>query len=162
MGLSLPAWTLRAGPVVRRESIPLANLESWNTGIFGPGEATGRIVVVSPDTALFSASDRTSPFDEAAVVNKGSVVIRGDTAEVTYRASFLATLFLTIWFGGLLAFVVTVFVLSSPVPLLPIAVGVGLMGVVALILKYSARTQIRILRGIAAEAAMRLRGGWSA
>ena len=159
----LPAtWTMRAGPVVRRESIPLAHLESLGTGWLAarhlmPEEARSRIVHISDDTALFSAPARTSPFDEASVVNKGSVTIKGSNALVTYRASFGATLFLIVWFGGLLAWEFVICFYSSKVPLGPVLVGAGLMLGVALIVRHSARVQIGILRGIAAEAAMSLR-----
>jgi hypothetical protein len=152
---------MRAGPVVRRESIPLAQLESLAAGSLGasyllPEEARSRIVHVSDDTALFSASDRTSPFDEAAVVNKGSVTIKGQHAEVTYRASFLATVVMIVWFGGLLAWEITLLFWSQKLPLGPALVGLAMMLGMALLIRYSARKQIGILRGITAEAAMSL------
>jgi hypothetical protein len=149
--------------VVRRESIPLAHLESlWGQGLLGAGylspeKARSRIVRVSDDTALFSASDRMSPFDEAAVVNKGSVTIKGDNAEVTYRASFGATLVLIVWFGGLLAWEFVICFWSQQVPLGPALIGLAMMLGMGLIVRHAARTQIGILRGIAAEAAMSLR-----
>ena len=152
---------MRAGPVVRRESIPLAHLESLRAGWLAarnvtPEEARNCIVRVSDDTALFSAPNRMSPFDEAAVVNKGSVTISGENAEVTYRASFGATLVLIVWFGGLLAWEFVICFYSSKVPLGPALIGLAMMLGMALIVRYSARVQIGILRGIAAEAAMSL------
>jgi hypothetical protein len=44
-------------------------------------------------------------------------------------------------------------------PFIPVLIGLGLMSVVALIVRHAIRVQIRILRGIAAEAAMSLRKG---
>jgi hypothetical protein len=57
------------------------------------------------------------------VVNKGSVTISGENAEVTYRASFGATLVLIVWFGGLLAWEFVICFYSSKLPLGPALIG---------------------------------------
>lgn len=147
------AWTLRIGLVVRRESIPLSEIR-----MFG-GSHPGHIVRVSRHEALFSAPSWLSPFDEAALVNKGRVVIKGPNAEIVYRASVGATLFLTLWFGLLIAGEIGIlfFLPSGSSPLAPALVGFGLMAAVGLVLRYSIRQQIGILRGIALEAAISLR-----
>jgi hypothetical protein len=156
-------WTLRTGLVVRRESIPLSLLQDLGPDRFGIGNIGQRderscIVPVSDDVAMFAAPRWLSPFDEAAVVNKGSVAIKGDNVEIVYRASVGATVVLAVWFGLLFVWVGVVLYWAKE-PFIPVLIGLGLMSVVALIVRHAIRVQIRILRGIAAEAAMSLRKG---
>src|SRR5438093_9965271 len=151
-------WTLRMGPVVRRESIPLSDIQYFR------GSHPGHIVRVSDHEALFSAPSWLSPFDEAALVNKGRVVIKGGNAEIIYRASVGATLFLTLWFGLLIAGEIGIwfFLPSGNRALAPALAGFGLIAGVGLVVWYSVRVQVGILRGIALEAVIRLRDGESA
>ena len=155
-------WTLRTGLVVRRELIPLALLRDLSPDQFGVSnirqKEDGRscIFPVSDDVALFAAPHWLSPFDEAAVVNKGSVAIKGDNAEIVYRASVGATVFLAVWFGMLLAWEIVMWLYADK-PFIPALIGLALMSVVALMVRHAIRVQIGILRGIAAEAVMSLR-----
>ena len=154
-------WTLRIGLVVRRESIPLHLLQGLAPDKYGVTTVAlqdGRSLIfpVSDDAALFAAPHWLSPFDEAAVVDKGSVKINGDSAEIEYRAAVGATIVVAVWFGF---FFVWEFVMwrYATEPLVPALIGLAMMTVGALVVRHAIRVQVGILRSIAAEAARFLR-----
>ena len=147
-------WTLRVGPVVHRESIPLSQVRQLRAIPPGAGGARQRdaIVRLSADAALFAVPSAY----EHAVVTKGDVVIKGGNAEIAYRASVGAIVFLALWFGLLIAFEIGILFLPSPRPLTLAVLVAGLMAGSALLVRRATRAEIRVLRGFAAEAAIRL------
>ena len=147
-------WTLRMGPVVHRESIPLSQVRQVQANPLGVGDARQRdgIVRLSADGALFAVPSAY----EHAVVTKGGVVIKGGNAEIAYRASVGAIVFLALWFGLLIAFEIGILFLPSPRPLTLAVLVAGLMAGAALLVRRAMRAEIRVLRGVAVEAAIRL------
>jgi hypothetical protein len=156
------AWTLRLGPVVHRESIPLSQLQDVRdrliaAGDGGPAMERRRFTRGRGDEMLFSAARWFSSADDAAIVTKGGVVIEGGRAEIAYRASLGAVLFLIGWFGLLIAGAIGVWFLPAGEPL---ALGLGLLAIIAgaaLVVRRTIRVEVGRLRGVALDAAMRLR-----
>jgi hypothetical protein len=114
---------------------------------------------VSGDTALFAVGGGFASSDDAGLVTKGSVVIRGGNAEIVYRAAVGPTIFLTLWFGLLIAFEVSTWFFPSRASLAPALAFLALIAGAALVLRRTIRVEVGRLRGIALEAALRLRDG---
>jgi hypothetical protein len=155
-------WTLRTGLVVHRESIPLSQLRNLTgrelaAGHFEHGIEGRSLVRVSDEEMLFSTSRWFSSADDAAIVTKGSVVIKGGNAEIVYRASVGATIFLTLWFGLLIAGEITIWFFPPDQPLPLASVLVAMIAGGALLVRRTVRVERTRLRGVALEAAMRLR-----
>ena len=147
-------WTLRVGPVVHRESIPLSRVRELRANALHIGDVGQRddIVRLSRDGALFAVP----PAYEHAVVTKGGVVIKGGNAEIVYRASVGAIVFLALWFGLLIAGEIGILFLPSPRPLTLAVLLAGVMAVAGLLVRRAIRAEIRVLRGIAVDAAIQL------
>ena len=147
-------WTLRVGPVVHRESIPLSRVRELRANTLRAGDVSqpDDIVRLSHGGALFAVPSSY----EHAVVTKGGVVIKGDNAEIVYRASVGAIAFLALWFGLLIAGEIGILFLPSPRPLTLALLLAGLIAGAALLVRRAMRAEIRVLRGVAVEAAIRL------
>ncbi len=147
-------WTLRIGPAVRRESIPLSQIHISRKSGLGASQVRyrGDFVRVSDDAAAFAAP----PDNEAVLVTKGGVVIKGGNAEIVYRASVGPTLFLVFFFGLLIAGEIGVWFLPEP-PLQLALILPAMMALAGLALRYTVNQEIGILRGIALDAVGRLR-----
>ena len=142
------------GPVVHRESIPLSRVREMRANTLSAGEVRRRddVIRLSADGALFSVPSAY----EHAVVTKGGVVIKGGNAEVVYRASVGAIVFLALWFGLLIAGEIGILFLPPPRPVTLALLLAGLFGGAALLVRRAIRAEIRVLRGFAVEAASRL------
>lgn len=154
----IKALTLRVGLVVHRESIPLSDLGGLRRGALaagGPGRegANDYVIRMTDRGALFGVK---SSDESIAVVSKGSVEIKEGNAEIAYRASVGATIFLVLWFGLLIAGEVGYWFLAPPKPLAPALVGVAMMVGSALLVRRAIRVEVAALRGIALEAVTRL------
>ena len=150
----LQTWMLRIGPVVHRESIPLSQLRNLRGG----GSEGQYFIRVSDDSALFAVPGRFASSDDAGLVTKGSVVIKGSHAEIVYRASVGPTIFLTFWFGLLIAGEIGIWFFPPAKPVTPALALFTLMAGAALLVRRTIRVEVGRLRGAALEAAMRLRG----
>lgn len=145
-------WTLRIGPVVHRESIPLSRLPLGAGDVAYRGEGEN-LIRFSRGAAFFWAPS----VDEPAFVMKGSVVIRGGNAEIVYRAALGPIIFMFLWFGLLIAGEVAIWFFLPERPLgLALAVLAMAIGA-ALAVRSTLRVEVGRLRGIALEAAVRLR-----
>src|SRR5262245_26035510 len=133
-------WTLRIGPVVHRESIPLSQVEHLRATTLRLDHARHRYDFVrrSADAALFAVPASY----QAAVVTKGSVVIRRGNAEIAYRASLGAIAFLTFWFGLLVAGEIGIWFLPSGRPLALALLLAALMAGAALLVRHAIRAEI--------------------
>jgi hypothetical protein len=146
---------MQIGPVVHRESIPLSQLENVGDGERGMGES---FIRVRGEQALFSTARWfASADDSAALVTKGSVVIKDGSAEIVYRAALGPTLFLIMWFGLLTAFEISIWFVATDKPLGLALILFAMMAGAALIVRRTVRVEVGRLRGLALKAAMRLR-----
>ena len=146
---------MQIGPVVHRESIPLSQLENSGGSERGAGES---FIRVRGEEARFSTARWfASADDSAALVTKGSVVIKGGNAEIVYRAALGPTLFLILWFGLLIAFEVTICFFATETPVGLALILFATMAGAALVVRHTVRVEVGRLRGLALEAARRLR-----
>ena len=147
-------WTLRVGPVVHRESIPLSRVRELRANTLRVGDVSqgDDIVRIAHGGALFAVPSAY----EHAVVTKGRVEIKGGNAEIVYRASVGAIVFLALWFGLLMAGEIGILFLPSPRPLTLALLLAGFLVGSALMVRRAMRAEIRVLRGVALEAAIRL------
>ena len=151
--MGLLTWTLRMGPVVHRESFRLSEIQNLR-GQTGEGQY---FIRVSGDSALFSVPGGFASSDDAGLVTKGSVVIKGGKAEIVYRASVGPTIFLALWFGLLIAGEIGIWFFPPGESLAPALALFALMAGAALVVRRTVRVEVGRLRGIALEAALRLR-----
>lgn len=151
--MGLLTWTLRMGLVVHRESFRLSDIQNLR-GQTGEGHYFTR---VSADTALFAVPGGFASSDDAGLVTKGRVVIKGGHAEIVYRAAVGPTIFLILWFGMLIAGEIGIWFFPPGEPLTPALAVVALLAGAALVVRHTVRVEVGRLRGIALEAASCLR-----
>jgi hypothetical protein len=143
-------WMLRTGLVVHRESVPLSKLPNPS------GRDEDSFIRLLEGEALF-AGYRSAWSDEGGMVTKGSVVIKGGHAEIVYRAPLGTIIFLLVWFGLLIAGEIGLLFFTPEKPVAPMLVLAGLIVGGALLVPFAIRAGVGRLRGIALEAAIRLR-----